>query len=609
MRRGRVGAVGAPRGRDGGHLSDGHMGSLRGILKRFAKYKWAVVVGIVSLLIVDGMQLVIPRIIKRAVDDLTTGALRREDLALYGFIVVGLALGIAGLRFYWRFLIIGTSRHVEEDLRNDIFRHLHKLSARYFAVTKTGDLMAHATNDIEAVRMSCGIGLVALIDALILGLATVGFMLALNVRLTLLALVPMPFIAFFTLRAGKLLHQRFEKVQATFSDLTERVRESVAGIRVVKAYSQEPYELERLASVGKEYVTRNVELVRVWGAFFPFITLLSSMSVVIVIYFGGRGVMLGAITTGDLVAFTSYLGILTWPMMAMGWVVNIMQRGAASMDRINRILETVPEIRDRDDAKDPGDVRGDIGFEGVTFRYEEGLEPALKDVNLSVPAGTTLGVIGRTGSGKSTICNLIVRLYDATSGSVTLDGRDVSSLTLCGLRSAVGYVPQDTFLFSDTIRENIRFGALNATDDQVLGAARAAGILEELREFPAGLDTVIGERGVTLSGGQKQRIAIARGLVTDPAVIVLDDALSSVDTATEEKIQRELKDALRGKTSIVVSHRISSIRGADQIVVVDEGRIVERGTHAELLGEKGLYASIYERQLLEAEMEEEDLAG
>jgi len=585
------------------------MGSLRGILKRFAKYKWAVAVGIVSLLIVDGMQLVIPRIIKRAVDDLTTGALRREDLALYGFIVVGLALGIAGLRFYWRFLIIGTSRHVEEDLRNDIFSHLHRLSARYFAVTKTGDLMAHATNDIEAVRMSCGIGLVALIDALILGLATVGFMLALNVRLTLLALVPMPFIAFFTLRAGKLLHQRFEKVQATFSDLTERVRESVAGIRVVKAYSQEPYELERLASVGKEYVTRNVELVRVWGAFFPFITLLSSMSVVIVIYFGGRGVMLGAITTGDLVAFTSYLGILTWPMMAMGWVVNIMQRGAASMDRINRILETVPEIRDRDDAKDPGNVRGDIRFDGVTFRYEEGLEPALKDVNLSVPAGTTLGVIGRTGSGKSTICNLIVRLYDATSGSVTLDGRDVSSLTLGGLRSAVGYVPQDTFLFSDTIRENIRFGALDATDDQVLGAAKVAGILDELREFPAGLDTVIGERGVTLSGGQKQRIAIARGLVTDPAVIVLDDALSSVDTATEEKIQKELKDALRGKTSIVVSHRISSIRGADQIVVVDEGRIVERGTHAELLGEKGLYASIYERQLLEAEMDEEDIAG
>jgi ATP-binding cassette subfamily B multidrug efflux pump len=582
------------------------MGSLKGILKRFAKYKWAVIVGIISLLIVDGMQLVIPRIIKKAVDGLTSGVMVRGDLARYGLIVVGLALGIAGLRFYWRFLIIGTSRHIEEDLRNDIFRHLHRLSARYFAVTKTGDLMAHATNDIEAVRMSCGIGLVALIDALILGLATVGFMLALNVRLTLLALVPMPFIAFFTLRAGKLLHQRFEKVQATFSDLTERVRESVAGIRVVKAYAQEPYELERLAAVGREYVSRNVELVRIWGAFFPFITLLSSMSVVIVIYFGGRSVMLGAITTGDLVAFTSYLGILTWPMMAMGWVVNIMQRGAASMDRINRILEAHPEIQDREGAEDPGAVRGDIRFDAVTFRYEPDLEPALKDVSFSVPAGTTLGVIGRTGSGKSTICNLIVRLYDATSGSVTIDGRDVLALTVCGVRAAVGYVPQDTFLFSDTIKENIRFGAPDATDDQIRNAARVAGILDEVEDFPAGLNTVIGERGVTLSGGQKQRIAIARGLVTDPAIVMLDDALSSVDTATEERIQKELKEALRGKTSIVVSHRISSIRGADQIIVVDEGRIVERGTHAELLAEKGLYASTYERQLLEAEMEEAD---
>jgi len=585
------------------------MGSLGVILRRFTKYRLAVAVGIVFLLIVDGMQLVIPRFIKRAVDDLTSGGIAHTDLARYGLVIVGLALGIAGFRFYWRFLIIGTSRHVEEDLRNDLFGHLQKLSARYFAVTKTGDLMAHATNDIEAVRMACGIGIVALIDAIVLGLATIGFMLALNVRLTLLALVPMPFVAFFALKAGKLLHQRFERVQATFSDLTERVRESVSGIRVVKAYAQEPYELERLAAVGREYVTKNVELVRVWGAFFPFITLLSSMSVVVVIYFGGRSVMLGTITTGDLVAFTSYLGILTWPMMALGWVVNIMQRGTASMDRINRILEAEPGVKDHEGAVDPGRLTGEVRFEDVTFRYEEGLDPALRNVTLHVPAGTMLGIIGRTGSGKSTICNLLVRVYDATSGRIALDGRDVTSLTLAGLRGAVGYVPQDTFLFSDTIRENIRFGAPDATDEQVRKAAHVAGIADEIESFPQGMDTVIGERGVTLSGGQKQRIAIARALVTDPAIVILDDALSSVDTATEEKIQQELGQALGGRTSIIVAHRISSIKGADQIVVLDDGRVVERGTHAELLRARGLYASTYERQLLEAEMDEADFAG
>jgi len=295
--------------------------------------------------------------------------------------------------------------------------------------------------------------------------------------------------------------------------------------------------------------------------------------------------------------------------MALGWVVNIMQRGTASMDRINRILEAEPGVKDHEGAVDPGRLTGEVRFEDVTFRYEEGLDPALRNVTLHVPAGTMLGIIGRTGSGKSTICNLLVRVYDATSGRIALDGRDVTSLTLAGLRGAVGYVPQDTFLFSDTIRENIRFGAPDATDEQVRKAAHVAGIADEIESFPQGMDTVIGERGVTLSGGQKQRIAIARALVTDPAIVILDDALSSVDTATEEKIQRELEQALGGRTSIIVAHRISSIKGADQIVVLDDGRVVERGTHAELLRARGLYASTYERQLLEAEMDEADFAG
>jgi ATP-binding cassette subfamily B protein len=582
------------------------MGNLKHLLKHFARYKWAVVSGIVCLLFVDAMQLIIPRIIKRAVDDLTYSSAVERNLLTYGLWIAGLAVFIAVFRFFWRFFIIGTSRHIEEDIRNDLYGHLQKLSAGYFAVNKTGDLMAHAINDLNAVRMACGFGVVAMTDAIVLGLAAIGFMLALNVKLTLLALIPMPVIALFTLRAGKLLHSRFETVQETFSKLTERVRESVSGVRVVKAYSQEDYELGSLSAIGKEYVRDNIRLIRVWGAFFPFIMMLSSASVVIIIYLGGRQVMMGGITTGDLVAFTSYLGILTWPMIAMGWVVNMLQRGAASMGRINKILEVEPAIADREGAVELSEPRGEVEFRGVTFSYGEGLEPALADISFVVPQGRTLGVVGRTGSGKSTVCNLLLRIYEATEGEVLVDGHDIAGLTLASLRRSIGYVPQDTFLFSDTIRENIRFGASDASDERVIEAARVAGILEEIESFPDGLDTMVGERGVTLSGGQKQRVAIARALLHAPAIVVLDDALSSVDTATEERIQQELSSALKNRTSIIVSHRISSIKHADEIIVLDEGRIVERGTHDELVAEGGLYANIYERQLLEAAMEDSD---
>lgn len=585
------------------------MGNLKYLLKHFARYKWAVVAGLLCLLVVDAMQLVIPRIIKRAVDELTYAGIEQTNLLDHGLRIVGLAAGIAVMRFFWRFFIIGTSRHIEEDIRNAIYGHLQKLSARYFAVTRTGDLMAHAINDLNAVRMACGIGIVAMTDAIVLGLATVGFMLALNVRLTLLALVPMPLIAIFTLRIGKVLHSRFEKVQETFSELTERVRESLSGVRVVKAYSQEEHELASLAEVGEDYVRKNIQLVKVWGAFFPFIMMLSSMSVVIIIYLGGRQVMVGDITTGDLVAFSSYLGILTWPMMAMGWVVNMMQRGAASMGRINRILEKEPEISDRPGAADLTEPRGEVEFREVTFTHADQQEPALEHISFRIEPGRTLGILGRTGSGKSTICDLLLRIYEADEGEVLLDGYNITRLTISSLRDAIGYVPQDTFLFSDSIRENIRFGDPEADEERVREAARVAGILEEIESFPNGLDTLVGERGVTLSGGQKQRIAIARALLVDPRVVILDDALSSVDTATEERIQKELSGALAERTSIVISHRISSVKHADEIIVLDDGSITERGTHDELVAQGGLYSEIYERQLLEDEMETDDAAS
>ncbi|MCK5596303.1 MAG: ABC transporter ATP-binding protein, partial [Candidatus Eisenbacteria sp.] len=543
--------------------ASGGLRNLKSVLKHFARYKWALVVGVIALLAVDAMQLVIPRIIKSVVDDLTAGGIVRADLIDYGLMIGGLAVGIAVLRFFWRFLIIGTSRHIEEDLRNEIFSHLQTLSARYFAVTKTGDLMAHATNDLNAVRMASGIGIVAAVDALILGLATVGFMLVLDVRLTLLALLPMPVIALFTLRAGRLLHQRFERVQETFADLTERVRESIAGIRVVKAYAQEDHELERLSDVGRDYIQNNVHLVRIWGAFFPFIMLLSSMSVVIIIFFGGRQVVLGSITTGDLVAFTSYLGILTWPMIAMGWVVNVMQRGAASMGRINKILETAPEITDRDGAVDLPEPRGEVEFRNVTFRYAEDLDPALEGIDVRLRPGEMLGVVGRTGSGKSTICNLLLRVYEPSSGEVAVDGLDIRGITLSALRRTVGYVPQDTFLFSDTIKENIRFGRPDAPDDEVREAARIAGILDEIEAFPDGMDTLVGERGVTLSGGQKQRIAIARALAGRPQVLLLDDCTAALDARNEDRFWTRLDEEFGEGICFVVSHRLATIRRAD----------------------------------------------
>lgn len=466
--------------------------------------------------------------------------------------------------------------------------------------------MAHATNDIDAVRMAVGMGLVAITDAIVLGASSIAFMILIDPRLTFYAIIPMPLIALVTTRFSSLVHSRFEDVQASFSRVTERVRESLAGIRVVKAFVQEEREKGKLGQIGQEYVGKNLRLIKVWGMFFPLIMLLANLGTVIVLWLGGRETIGGTITAGDFVAFMTYLGILTWPMMALGWVVNLIQRGSASMGRINRILNTQAEIADLPWVEPLPKVEGKIEFQDLTFSYKPGLPPALRSITFEANPGECVAIVGRTGMGKTTLCNLIPRLFDPSSGHLLLDGREIQSIPLEDLRRNIGYVPQDTFLFSTTIRENIAFGAPEASEEEIFRAAQIAQIDGDIKSFPMGVETVIGEKGVTLSGGQKQRIAIARAILSAPRVIILDDALSSVDAQTEERIWEGLGEILGGRTRIVVSHRLSSIKGADKIVVLDDGEIKELGDHESLLSMGGIYAQIYWRQQIEEELEREN---
>jgi ATP-binding cassette subfamily B protein len=454
--------------------------------------------------------------------------------------------------------------------------------------------------------MAVGMGLVAITDTLVLGASAIVFMILIDPKLTLFAVVPMPFIALVTTRFSRLVHHRFESVQASFSRLTEQVRESLAGIRVVKAFAQEGYEKAKLDHIGEEYVGKNIRLIKVWGMFFPLIMLLANLGTVIVLWLGGMETILGTITAGGFVAFMTYLGILAWPMMALGWVINLIQRGSASMGRINKILNTQPEIADRQRLRPITQLEGKIEFRDLTFSYKPGSLPTLKGITLQVNPGEFVAIVGRTGTGKSTLCNLIPRLFDPPNGHLFMDGREIHAIPIKPLRESIGYVPQDTFLFSTTIKENIVFGNPEASEEEVANAARIAQIDEEIRTFPMGIETLIGEKGITLSGGQKQRIAIARAILLNPQIMILDDALSSVDTQTEERIWNGLGEILDGKTCIVVSHRLSSIKEADKIILLDDGEITEMGDHQSLLSMGGIYAQIYQRQQIEEELDREN---
>lgn len=569
------------------------------------KNRWRILIGLLALLVVDVLQLFIPRVVKHAIDDLTWGGIPSSRLLLYGGEVLALAFGIGGFRYVWRYLLLGAARRVERALRDRLFLHLQTLSPSYFSRTKVGDLMAHATNDVEAVRMSMALGLVFVVDTIILGVLTVFFMIYIHPLLTLYAILPMPLITGITLFFSRTIHQRFEVLQKTFASLTERVRESIAGIRVVKAYVLEENEREKLSQLSQDYVQKNVGLTKVWGMFFPLILFFSNLSMAVVLYLGGKLTIFQSISTGDFVAFMSYLGMLAWPMMAFGWAINVIQRGAASMERLNRIFGEVPEISDSPEVTKPEPLKGRIEARGLTFSPGNGGNPLLQDIHLTIHEGERIVIVGRTGSGKTVFCNLLVRILESSRGSLFFDGIEIHGIPLKALRRSIGYVPQDIFLFSDTLRENIAFGRLDAADEEIEEAARIAQIYDEIMGFPEGMDTVIGERGITLSGGQRQRVAIARAILMNPPIFILDDALSSVDIQTEERILEGMEKFLQGKTSILITHRIAPLRRADRIVVLDEGRVVETGTHTGLLSRSGIYASLYWERQLEEEIERE----
>jgi len=570
------------------------------VIKPYLKRRRALIVtGILCLMGVDTLQLFIPRVIKRAVDDLTMLRADGMQLAVYAGEILAIAVMMALLRFVWRRFLIGTSREIERDIRNRLFSHIQTLSADYFGTTKTGDLMAHATNDINNIRMAVGMGMVAMTDAVFLGSAAICFMAYINVKLTLFALIPMPAIVLVTRTLARKMHSRYTKVQATFSDLTETVRESFAGIRIIKAFNREGNATRRMRDVSNRYIRENIRLVKVTGMFFPMMVLFTNLSLAVVLFLGGRQTITTEITAGDFVAFISYLNLLTWPMMAMGWVTNLIQRGSASLDRIDRILQTKPAIVETEDVVPAPPLKGTISFQGVTFSYErEGLA-LLSDIGFTVEGGAVLGIAGPQGSGKTTLLRLIPRIYDVTGGAIVIDGRDIRDMKLDDLREAIGFVSQEPFLFSGTIRDNITFGA--AIDEAALiGAARAAALYDTVMSFPDGFDTVVGEKGIVLSGGQKQRIVIARALIKDPPILLLDDPIGQVDTQTAAAIIETIRSMAREKTIIISSHRLPAIQFADQIIILEGGQVAESGTHDSLIALDGYYAKTHFIQSAEA---------
>ena len=578
--------------------------NLRPLFPYMRRYRRGFLLGGFFAVCSNAIWVLFPEVIRRAVDDMTKH-LSYKGVLFYAGILLAVALSKGIFLFLTRWVLIGISREIEYDLRNDLFRVLEQQSPSYFQENRTGDIMARATNDLNAVRMLLGPAIMYSANTLLFTVGALAFMIRISPWLTLLAFVPLPAASILVQYFGRKIHERFERIQAMYSDISAQVQENVAGARLVRAFAQEGAEISAFERANAEYVRRALRLVRLMGMLWPTLEFMLGLSLVVVLLVGGHQVVNAKISVGAFVAFTTYMVMLTWPVIALGWVVNLVQRGTASVTRIHEILIAEPSISDATLPTTGAvvtEIRGDIEFRNLSFTYDNSTAPVLRDINLRIPAGSSFAIVGPTGSGKTTLVRLIPRLLEAQRGMLLVDGRSVMDYPLANLRGSIGFVPQETFLFSESIRENVAFGAPSATEQEILDAAATAHIRDEILEFPKGFDTLVGERGITLSGGQKQRTAIARALVRDPRILILDDALSSVDTFTEERILQGLAEAMRDRTTIFISHRVSTVRHADQIAVLVDGSIVELGTHDELVSRNGYYTQLHEKQMLEEEL-------
>lgn len=583
------------------------MKQLRTLLPYFRPYRRGMMLGLTLVVVSNLFTIAGPWLLKAAIDALER-ELRMGLILQYAGLIVLVALLAGAARYGMREFLNGISRKIERDLRHDLFQHLLRLPSEFFDAWRTGDLMSRLTNDVLAVRQVAGPAIMYLVNTAIISTLALGLMLWIDPWLTLFAMTPMLMVPVATFYFGKQIHARFERIQSQFAELSNYVQENLSGIRIIKAYAQEPAQGEAFARRNEEYKARNIDLARIWGAFLPTLTVLTGIGAGIVLWFGGQRVIGGAITLGDFVAFAFYLTLLTWPMIALGWVTNLFERGAASMGRINELIGVEPAIADAPDAISLPEPHGAVEFEQVSFRYPGTDHWALRGVSFRIQPGRTVAIVGSTASGKTTLVRLIARLYDATAGTVRVDGVDVRDLRLADLRAAVAVVPQEPFLFSMQLRRNIELhdGRRPLSPARLDAALDVAQLRATLEVLPDALDTLIGERGVNLSGGQKQRATLARALVQDAPILILDDALSAVDSETERAILRGLRRYLDGRTAIIVSHRVSAVRHADTILVFEEGRLVEEGRHQALLARRGVYARLLERQLLEEEIERDD---